>query len=252
MFACLYLPPPANSIVSSGPRAEREGGSPSERPTTHATLVQLARDFSPRVETHGDRTVTLDISGLGSLIGEPRSIGEELRRTAADAGLRVHIAVASTSTAAILLAHARAGLTVVARGDEATTLAPLPLESTRRGFGLSDSRLAARSLQPRARVDPNSSAGVFALSAIWRRFRRASCPPGFGQAGLALAAMGARRRDAAARAGRRRRAVRGIARSRVAHRRARAVVVCAGAPVRSACASGSSAAIAVPSRCTSR
>ncbi len=45
--------------------------------------------------------------------------------------------------------------------------------------------------------------------------------------------MGARRRDAAARAGRRRRAVRRIARSRVAHRRPRAVVVCAGAPARS-------------------
>jgi protein ImuB len=95
----------------------------------HATLVQIARDFSPRVETHGERTVTLDISGLGSLIGEPRSIGEELRRTAADAGLPVHIAVAATSTAAILLAHARAGLTVVPRGEEAAALAPLPLRT---------------------------------------------------------------------------------------------------------------------------
>jgi protein ImuB len=93
------------------------------------TLLQVARDFSPRVETHGDRTVTLDISGLGSLIGEPRAIGEELRRTAADAGLRVHIAVAATSTAAILLAHARAGLTVVPRGDEAKAVAPLPLRT---------------------------------------------------------------------------------------------------------------------------
>ncbi|HUP40520.1 MAG TPA: DNA polymerase Y family protein [Vicinamibacterales bacterium] len=112
MFACLYLPPRANasSIV--------------DRPSS---IVQVARDFSPRVETHGDRTVTLDISGLGSLIGEPRSIGEELRRSAADAGLRVHIAVAATSTAAMLLAHARAGLTVVARGDEVKALAPLPL-----------------------------------------------------------------------------------------------------------------------------
>jgi len=102
-----------------------------------STIVQVARDFSPRVETHGDRTVTLDISGLGSLIGEPRSIGEELRRTAADAGLRVHIAIASTSTAAILLAHARAGLTVVARGEEAAAVAPLPLRTlTTLDFGL--------------------------------------------------------------------------------------------------------------------
>jgi protein ImuB len=110
MFACLYLPRPVNSLQA------RE-----------APLVQIARDFSPRIETHGDRTVTIDISGLRRLIGEPRSIGEELRRAAADAGLGVHIAIAATSTAAILLAHARAGLTVVARGDEASALAPLPL-----------------------------------------------------------------------------------------------------------------------------
>ena len=115
------------------------------------TIVQLARDFSPRVETHGDRTVTLDISGLGSLIGEPRSIGEELRRTAADAGLRVHVAVASTSTAAILLAHARAGLTVVAPGAEASTLAPLPLRVlTQLGFGLQTDD-SSQGRQPKSR-----------------------------------------------------------------------------------------------------
>lgn len=121
MFACLYLPPRANGGVR-GDRRER-----GETHATYATLVQIARDFSPRVETHGERTVTLDISGLGSLIGEPRAIGEELRRAAADAGLPVHIAVAASSTAAILLAHARAGLTVVPRGGEASALAPLPL-----------------------------------------------------------------------------------------------------------------------------
>ena len=90
-------------------------------------LTQLARDFSPRVETHGDRTVTLDISGLGSLLGDARAIGEELRRTAADRALRVHIAIASTATAAILLAHSRAGLIVIPPGEEASALAPLPL-----------------------------------------------------------------------------------------------------------------------------
>ena len=113
MFACLYLPPPANasSIVDR-----------------RSSIVEIARDFSPRVETYGERAVTLDISGLDSLIGAPRAIGEELRRVAADAGLRVHIAVAATSTAALLVAHARAGLMVVARGEEAKALAPLPLD----------------------------------------------------------------------------------------------------------------------------
>jgi protein ImuB len=89
--------------------------------------VQLARDFSPRVETHDARTVTLDISGLDRLIGDPRAVGEQLRRSAADAGLGVHIAIAATSTAAIVLARGRAGLTVVLPGAEAAALAPLPL-----------------------------------------------------------------------------------------------------------------------------
>ena len=127
MFACLYLPRRVNSPL---------GRTESREQRAETALVQVARDFSPRVETHGERTVTLDISGLGSLIGEPRAIGEELRRAAADAGLAVHIAVAATSTAAILLAHARAGLTVVARGDEAAALAPLPIRTlTQLDFG---------------------------------------------------------------------------------------------------------------------
>ena len=141
MFACLYLPRSASSAPDRD-RGKGQGarGVPHDPYATHkprASLIQIARDFSPRVETHGDRTVTLDISGLGSLIGKPRAIGEELRRAAADAGLGVHIAVAATSTAAILLAHARAGLTVVARGDEASALAPLPLRTlTQLDFGL--------------------------------------------------------------------------------------------------------------------
>ena len=44
-------------------------------------------------------------AGSAASSASRESIGEELRRAAADAGLRVHIAVAATSTAAILLAH---------------------------------------------------------------------------------------------------------------------------------------------------
>ena len=175
MFACLYLPPPANSGEARRPARGANLANPTNRtnltnPTnlSFLSLVQLARDFSPRVETHGalrqaqgapsvsrgDHVVTLDVSGLGSLIGEPRAIGEELRRAAADAGLRVHVAVAATSTAAILLAHGRAGLTVVAPGDEARAIAPLPIDLLDR-LGLSASIAPNAPVAPNAPIAPN-------------------------------------------------------------------------------------------------
>src|SRR5687767_7566180 len=99
MFACLYLPRPADRPASIVQRRSTMGerstmddrrstmgerstmddrrstmGERSTMDDRRSTIVQIARDFSPRVETHGDRTVTLDISGLGSLIGKPRAI----------------------------------------------------------------------------------------------------------------------------------------------------------------------------------
>ena len=87
----------------------------------------VAREFSPRIEVHGDREITLDLSGLARLFGDARTIAEELRRTAADRGLRVRVAIAGTRAAARLLVRHRAGITVVEPGMEAAALAPLPL-----------------------------------------------------------------------------------------------------------------------------
>ncbi|HMD34662.1 MAG TPA: hypothetical protein VKH42_06835 [Vicinamibacterales bacterium] len=72
--------------------------------------------------------MTVDVSGLDRLLGPPRVIGAELRRACADRGLRAHVAVASTWTAAAILAHARAGLTVVPPGEEAAALAPIAID----------------------------------------------------------------------------------------------------------------------------
>jgi protein ImuB len=89
--------------------------------------VALAGNFSPRYERHRDDLVTIDVSGLGRLLGPARAIGEELRREAAARGLRVHVALASTRMAALVLVHARPGLTLVEPGEEAEALAPLPI-----------------------------------------------------------------------------------------------------------------------------
>ena len=96
-------------------------------------LALVAREFSPRIEIcnvpgNGEaREITLDLSGLSRLFGDARTIGQELRRTAADHGLRVRVAIASTRTTARLHAHFRAGLTVIEPGTEAASLAPLPI-----------------------------------------------------------------------------------------------------------------------------
>src|SRR5688572_5976046 len=91
-------------------------------------LVAVAGEFSPRFEVCGPQEVTLDLSGLERLFGGARTIGQELRRTAADRGLRVRVAIAGTRTAARLLVHHRAGVTIIDPGTEAASLALLPIE----------------------------------------------------------------------------------------------------------------------------
>lgn len=90
-------------------------------------LLAVGQRFSPRVAWVEPRALAIDLHGLSRLFGEPRAIGEELRRALAQAQLATHIAIAGTRTAARLLAHARAGLTVIPAGTEAAALAPLPL-----------------------------------------------------------------------------------------------------------------------------
>src|SRR5512132_418105 len=91
-----------------------------------AALIDVAREVSPRIEPFGPREIAIDLNGLARLFGTAREIGQELRRTAADRGLRVRVAIAGTRTAARLLVRHRAGSTIVDDGDDAQTLAPLP------------------------------------------------------------------------------------------------------------------------------
>lgn len=116
MYACLYRPP--------APETDRSASLSGER------LVEaVARDYSPRYERLAADVVTLDVSGLERLFGSPRAMADEIRRDAASRGVRLHVAIAGTWTAAVLLAHARAGVTVVLAGDAADALASLPLGS---------------------------------------------------------------------------------------------------------------------------
>jgi protein ImuB len=120
LFACLYQPPaPAAHDDQHRDNVGADRGRPG--------LLAIASEFSPRYEQHRDDLVTIDISGLGRLLGDARAIGEELRRAASARGLRVHVAIAGTRTAAMVLAHARPGLTVVEPDAEARALAIVPI-----------------------------------------------------------------------------------------------------------------------------
>ncbi len=95
--------------------------------TPPGVLAEVAHEFSPRIEVYSPAEIVLDLSGLTRLFGEARTIAEELRRTAADRGLRVRVAIAGTRTAVRLLVRYRAGLTIIEPGNEAAAVAPLPI-----------------------------------------------------------------------------------------------------------------------------
>jgi protein ImuB len=114
------------SLVMSDPPVGTPAGAGSNEDKGEA-LVSTAREFSPRVERVSARAVVCDIAGLERLFGDAHAIAAELRREAADRGVTARVAVAVTRGAAVLLAHARPGVTVAEAGAEAAMLAPLPI-----------------------------------------------------------------------------------------------------------------------------
>jgi len=182
MFACLYRPPDrhddhddqrSRTVLSEPPPDDDPRGARGARRdlsvldsaisaisalNVESPLVSIAQEFSPRYESRDD-VVSIDVRGLDRLLGQPRTIGEELRREAARRGVRVHVAVAARRTAALVLAIARPGLTVIDAGGEPDALAPLPIgilekihhgdhDDQRRARGARRER--SSSLEPRA------------------------------------------------------------------------------------------------------
>jgi protein ImuB len=162
----------------------------------------IAREFSPRYERHGDDVVTIDVAGLERLFrrrsvldtresggcglsgracaneasggGAPRSvwktIADQLRRDATDRGMRVHVAIAGTCTAALILAHARPGVTVINRGEEPAALAPIAIGILERIDNLRRSVLDTREHSARGQSErgwgPASRENVASASAV--------------------------------------------------------------------------------------
>jgi protein ImuB len=129
MYACLY------AAGYDDQRRAAEFAEPSVQKDLGvlrgSALIVVAQQFSPRYESRGD-LVVIDASGLDRLFGTRMAIGEEMRRDAADRGLRVHVALAATQPAAVILAISRPGVVVIESGDEASAIAHVPLEVLRR------------------------------------------------------------------------------------------------------------------------
>ena len=129
MYACLYSAGYHDHRSARSDRSENPVGAAgiASVAVDRGTLVTVARQFSPRYESRGDRIV-IDASGLDRLFGTPKAIGEEMRRDAADRGLRVHVALAATQTAATILAISRPGVVVIERGGEPVAIAGVPID----------------------------------------------------------------------------------------------------------------------------
>ena len=121
------------------------GPSPESHTAPVEALAAVASEFSPRIQRYGRHSVVLDVSGLGRLLGDPHTIGEELvcacvvrlaSQPSGDLPLRrfdavCHVAIAPTQIASRLLAAAPkpvgTGLTVVT-ADVPVALAAIPLD----------------------------------------------------------------------------------------------------------------------------
>jgi protein ImuB len=105
------------------------GGLHSPRPLPEeGALVAVAREFTPRVEARAPTPVLLDLSGLGRLWPTPEALGRALLDAAAARAIEAQAALAFSRVAALVLARASPGLTVVPAGGERAALAPLPLD----------------------------------------------------------------------------------------------------------------------------
>jgi protein ImuB len=97
-------------------------------------LMRCGERISPRIEvlaspeeSSSGATLILDVSASERLFGTPEQITTALRRNLDAAGFEASIATSGKAYTAVLAARGFLGITVIPRGKEAKTLAPLPL-----------------------------------------------------------------------------------------------------------------------------
>jgi len=97
-------------------------------------LIHCAEQFSPRIESIASpqeescgATLMLDVSGSKRLLGNAQQIATSVQQAIKAMGYEASVAASHNAYAAVLVARAMSGVTAIAPGCEAETLAPLPL-----------------------------------------------------------------------------------------------------------------------------
>ncbi|HTB97731.1 MAG TPA: DNA polymerase Y family protein [Terracidiphilus sp.] len=97
---------------------------------TRAVVQECSGQFSPRVqEIPGNTTCTfvLDIGGSERLFGPPEKLAHRLRNVVASAGIRTSVTISANYQTSRLMAMSTRSVCVVPSGEEAVTLASLPI-----------------------------------------------------------------------------------------------------------------------------
>ncbi len=108
------------------PELKAVAPSPDAERSAQATLLEIAFAFAPRVAHAGPGAIYLDLSGMGSLSGEP-AIATALDAALARVGLPCHVGVGANKTVARVAARTGGGVVVVPPGRERDFLEPLPV-----------------------------------------------------------------------------------------------------------------------------
>lgn len=132
-------------------------------------LARWARRYCPWVATEGRDGLVLDITGAAHLMGGEEALCDDMRARLARAGLAAVIAVAETRGGAWAMARYGGG-GIVAKGQLAVRLGPLPVASLRIGEALATKlqRLGLRTVSALAEMPRASLARRFGKELMLR------------------------------------------------------------------------------------
>lgn len=109
------------------PRVVARGRDATCERAARQHLMEIAEALSPRVENAEEDSLYLDLDGLERHWSDERELGAALIQAAARACLTARVGIAGSKLAARVAADQADSPAIVAAGDEARFLAPLPL-----------------------------------------------------------------------------------------------------------------------------